>query len=669
MRGLEWSSGGLFYPEEIQGRSQWLTERGLRHDGGHPGVLAMSRSRLRPILFTLLASTLVCGSNVPSADSQQAVTLSQQPGREPVPTIEAHANLVQVDVVVSRHGRDIRGLLKDQFKIVDNGRLQTVSVFEEHRPEEPEKVASAPVLGPHVYSNLPQYRVKGAVNVLLLDALNTPLENQMYVRQQMVAYLRQLPPGSHIAVFTLSSRLRMISDLTVDTDMLVRAVSRVDVVQHSLVTDPRSDDAVEQQEQSMQAEGFPAESVNTLRQFQADLASYRTDLRLGMTLDAFDQLARYLRVIPGRKNLIWFSGSFPLQILADDTLIEPLVIAREYGERLRQADIELAAARVSVYPIDARGALTLPSADASKSEANPVLPRMSFNPGATIGTPIGGGTGTTSGPTVIGLPVGSQALPGTYGEPKVLIDDAHFVQQAVQERNSMQQIAEDTGGQAFTGRNDFGQEVKEAMLHGSEYYTIGFVPQLKPGDTTYHRLTVKVQGGGTLGYRRGYYAGSILVSSPVKHDRMAAALLDGAPPLSDLLFRVRVVPQQPAPGASVGRPASPRHAQMQTLSFDYNLPVAQLAFASTADGLHQGRVAFIVVAYDEDGRAVGAHDQAVGFHLPQAAYSEAGEKGLSFHQELAVPQNAANLRIVVQNLDGGAIGATEIPLESVTSGS
>jgi len=31
-------------------------------------------------------------------------------------------------------------------------------------------------------------------------------------------------------------------------------------------------------------------------------------------------LARYLANIPGRKNLVWFSGSFPVSVLPDPSL-------------------------------------------------------------------------------------------------------------------------------------------------------------------------------------------------------------------------------------------------------------------------------------------------------------------------------------------------------------
>ena len=33
-----------------------------------------------------------------------------------------------------------------------------------------------------------------------------------------------------------------------------------------------------------------------------------------MTFEAMNYIARYLAGIPGRKNLIWFSGSFPISV-------------------------------------------------------------------------------------------------------------------------------------------------------------------------------------------------------------------------------------------------------------------------------------------------------------------------------------------------------------------
>jgi hypothetical protein len=66
-----------------------------------------------------------------------------------------------------------------------------------------------------------------------------------------------------------------------------------------------------------------------MQQFQADIAAYQTDQRVQMTMDALRQLARYLSAIPGRKNLIWFSGSFPISLDPDVTLQNPFQAMRD----------------------------------------------------------------------------------------------------------------------------------------------------------------------------------------------------------------------------------------------------------------------------------------------------------------------------------------------------
>jgi hypothetical protein len=100
------------------------------------------------------------------------------------------ANLVLVDVVVTSNGTAVPGLTKNSFRRLENGNPQQITVCEEHKPDNPPAVVKMPDLPPNTYSDFPQFAVTSAVNVLLLDALNTPLSDQMYVRQQMLQYLK-----------------------------------------------------------------------------------------------------------------------------------------------------------------------------------------------------------------------------------------------------------------------------------------------------------------------------------------------------------------------------------------------------------------------------------------------------------------------------------------------
>ena len=56
------------------------------------------------------------------------------------------------------------------------------------------------------------------------------------------------------------------------------------------------------------------ELAHSIQEFQQDESDTNQDLSARETLQALNQLARYLAGLPGRKNLIWFAGNFPLNI-------------------------------------------------------------------------------------------------------------------------------------------------------------------------------------------------------------------------------------------------------------------------------------------------------------------------------------------------------------------
>ena len=84
-------------------------------------------------------------------------------------------------------------------------------------------------------------------------------------------------------------------------------------------------------------------------------------------LDAFNAIAHYLANFPGRKNVIWFSGSFPLNIEPDETLNDPFAVMEDSNQEFRETTNLLARSQIAVYPVDARGLMTSPVFDASNS--------------------------------------------------------------------------------------------------------------------------------------------------------------------------------------------------------------------------------------------------------------------------------------------------------------
>ena len=55
----------------------------------------------------------------------------------------------------------------------------------------------------------------------------------------------------------------------------------------------------------------------------------KADQRVAMTLEALKAMARYLAGVPGRKNLIWFSTSFPITVFPSPREKQAMVQSRE----------------------------------------------------------------------------------------------------------------------------------------------------------------------------------------------------------------------------------------------------------------------------------------------------------------------------------------------------
>jgi hypothetical protein len=63
------------------------------------------------------------------------------------------------------------------------------------QPTQTERMKLPPI-PPDVYTNVPAIKATDSVNVLLLDALNTQVSDQSYLRSQLTRYLKTVQPGT-----------------------------------------------------------------------------------------------------------------------------------------------------------------------------------------------------------------------------------------------------------------------------------------------------------------------------------------------------------------------------------------------------------------------------------------------------------------------------------------
>lgn len=581
------------------------------------------------------------------------VVVAQQPQSQGggVLTLQQTKQTVIVDVIVGDgYGTAVTGLKQEDFTILQDGKPEPITFFEAHGGA-PMKLGALPKLPEGMYSNFPVPTASDAINVVLLDSLNTPLADQAMVRKEMISYLKAIPSGTKIAIFTLGSHLRMVSGFSTDPAVLLQAMSDKSVGvelssilvtpadkqledkrQDQLLTtsnigDPRSSASAEQRQAVLGG-------VNQMRQFVSDTGSFDDDYRVKETLAAMDEMGRYLKQFPGRKNVIWFSASFPIGVDPDFNQTDAYRMMRDYSMDIRATTQRLAAARVAVYPIDAR-----------RFFQNPVL--QASNGG------------------------GSKMRNGYYRGAEA---DLEF-DTVTKEHDTMDQVARDTGGKAIYNTNDLKGAMGDVIKNGDHYYTISYDPTGVKQDGKFHKIEVKCnQPGYSLLYRHGYVAEDASASGkakqPGKQESTHAASLfraemePGAPPASEMLFRLQVVAEEKQPGA--GDAAKGDNAKvakpMTRYAFGYAVGVGQAKLVQTEDGVRHGVLLSMVIAYDKQGRPLNSVLNTQTLSLDPKVYTDSLKTGLPFYQELDIPQQDVMVRVGVYDVGSGAMGAMEFPL-------
>jgi len=373
-------------------------------------------------------------------------------------SFRVNTRLVEVDVVVRSKGAAVKGLTKDDFRVLDNGKPQSIAIFNVRSSAKGAAARAATRLPAGMISNRVDHSGEEpvAATVILLDRLNTDVADQSYFAKEMLKYLKTMQPGEHVALYTLLKSLRVVQDFTDDPERLRQLASRAGAQQSvSLASSDESE-----------LKAFSAGLFN-----DADSSKISQDSITGMedaekknrallTSAALEDIARHLRGLPGRKKLVWVSGGFPIGDLELNARFHD-----EFGAETAHAVRALNNANIAVYAIDPRGVVASAGLMAAGHPAQ------------------GGGLGA----------VGLNA-PNIAG---------------------MNLFASGTGGRAIYGTNDLAGAMKTVIEDDEVVYTIGFYPSEQKMDGSYHSLSVKVARGGLeVHHRQGYLADDTKIFTP-----------------------------------------------------------------------------------------------------------------------------------------------------------
>ena len=225
------------------------------------------RSTAIPACIFLAAALNLSNAQTPASSPGQANAQTNGPvSSQSGYTLQANSRVVLTDVTVTdAKGNPVRGLPQSAFQIFDDKQLQHIASFEEHSGAVTPVVLPAAKQG--VYSNDFLEHLPPVLSVVVLDIINLDITDQMYLYYELTKFLGSVPNGQPVAIYLRAGEHTFLvqnftSDRTLLLDALRKAIPR-----------------------------FPPQE-----------RAYLSDL------DTMRQIANYLSQLPGRKNVIWFSG-------------------------------------------------------------------------------------------------------------------------------------------------------------------------------------------------------------------------------------------------------------------------------------------------------------------------------------------------------------------------
>jgi VWFA-related protein len=421
-------------------------------------------------------------------------TFAQQPAQNTAngpARFSTTTQLVVEDVLINgKDGKPIQGLKPSDFTVTEDGKAQTISIFEFQKLEGDQANASSvpakPAAEPSIPAKPPEKSVVNPVTtiqiapekpgdlkyrnrrliVMFFDMTSMPIQDQKRAQTAALKFLQtQMTPADLVAIMTFSSDVKVVEDFTGDRGQLEKDIRSLIIGEGQGFEYSSSDDSASDTGAAFQQDDTEFDIFNTDRQ-----------------LSALETAVKLLGSLNEKKSLVYFASGIQRNGLDNQA-------------QLRSTINAAIRANVSFYPIDARGLVAqAPLGDATK------------------GSP------------------GSQAM---YSGSSARAVTSNFQNQ----QETLYTLASDTGGQALLDNNDLSLGIVQAQKAVTSYYIIGYYTSNTAQDGHFRRIKITVNNSAIAGriskldYRQGYYAGKQFnkFSESDKERQLAEALMLGDP--------------------------------------------------------------------------------------------------------------------------------------------
>ncbi len=532
--------------------------------GPSNGVQAVRTGRFMMIRWVgagVLMSWWVAGATMIAAQAGGAQ------GKAAPPTFQVNTRIVLTDVTVTdKYGNPVRGLKEQDFRIFDNRNPQKLDSFEEHL-EKATPSFELPTTPSGVYTNAAMLHPPALVNVILIDTTTISLVDQMYLYEELRKFVQKLPAGEPVAIFCRAGQMTLLlQEFTSDHAKLMKAIRQA--VPH----------------------------------FQEPDAEYASGF------DTLRQVGFYLSQVPGRKNILWFTGGSNLVLETDpDNPLPPMY------EQLRQETYDLLEKeRIALYPIDARGLVA-------------------------------------------------------FSGPALGVIRALGVQHML-----MSEDAEATGGQAWFNTNGLAQAAERILATDGDYYTLAYSPDDLRGNGKWHNVEVKlVEGRYHLSYRHGYFDDGGNGTAPPGKTRTLLRAGGGTSQVPNdrsqpIPFVARVLPftaEQTTAAIAAGKLRKPKRGESAYLIV-YQVPASALTPESVKSEQAMFALGCAVLAFDHDGTPAVRQVWKIRLGANERKLRAFPQGSLAFTASVNLPRGKDYLDLAVWDTTTGRLGTMNLSFDA-----
>jgi hypothetical protein len=207
----------------------------------------------------------------------------------------------------------------------------------------------------------------------------------------------------------------------------------------------------------------------------------------------------------------------------------------------------------------------------------------------------------------------------------------------------MNNLAQQTGGEAIVANNDLAGALRHSIEDGSNYYTLAYVPQNKNWNGKFRLIRVELaKKEDSVIYRRGYFAIPDK-SSNNPSEELNQALQPETPDSTMLGLKSSI---------EITNVHSPR------VIVTSNIRANDIVFTVDADGHRHAKLLLMLVAFQHDVERTAPPGTTgmLNLDLDATRYQSVLGTGIGFQQTLALKPGNYQLRLGVSDISGHRIG-------------